>query len=78
MRFELRELLGDILSTESLKRRGLFEPLSVHSLIADNDSGRADASYTLLSLMCIELWCRRFVDGNPFSSSEEINKPEVK
>lgn len=63
MRFELRELLGDLLSTESLKRRGLFDPVAVHRLITDNNSGRVDASYTLLSLLCIELWCRRFMDN---------------
>lgn len=22
-----------------------------------------DASYTLLSLLCIDIWCRRFLDG---------------
>jgi len=34
----------------------------VQRLIADNDAGRKDAAYTLLSLLCIEIWCRRFVD----------------
>jgi hypothetical protein len=29
MRYDLRELLGDLLSAESLKRRGLFEPVAV-------------------------------------------------
>ena len=62
MRYELRELLGDMLSEESLKRRGLFEPLAVQRLILDNDTGRKDAAYTLFSLLCIEIWCRRFVD----------------
>ncbi len=62
MRFELRELLGDLLSVDSLKRRGLFEPFAVQRLIAANDSGKIDASYTLLSLLCIEIWCRGFLD----------------
>jgi asparagine synthase (glutamine-hydrolysing) len=63
MRHDLRGLLGDLLSGDSLKRRGLFEPAAVQSLIARNDSGRADAAYTLLSLLCIEIWCRAFLDG---------------
>lgn len=63
MRHELREMLGDLLSVESLKRRGLFDPVAVHRLISANDSGKVDAAYTLLSLLCIEIWCRRFVDG---------------
>jgi asparagine synthase (glutamine-hydrolysing) len=63
MRNELRELVGDLLSEESLRRRGLFEPGAVQRLIADNDTGRRDASYTLLSLLCVEIWCRQFLDG---------------
>lgn len=62
MRHDLRELLDDLLSAESLKRRGLFEPAAVQRLIADNDAGRLDASYTLLSLLCIEIWCRTYLD----------------
>jgi asparagine synthase (glutamine-hydrolysing) len=62
MRHELRPLLGDLLSGESLRRRGLFEPAAVQRLIDANDSGRLDVSHTLLSLLCIEIWCRRFVD----------------
>jgi asparagine synthase (glutamine-hydrolysing) len=62
MRHDLRELLGDLLSSESLNRRGLFSPKGVHKLIADNDSGKIDASYTLLSLLCIEIWCRAYID----------------
>jgi asparagine synthase (glutamine-hydrolysing) len=62
MRFELRELLGDILSSASLHRRGLFDPVAVQQLIAANDTGETDASYTLLSLMCIEMWCRSYMD----------------
>ena len=62
MRHELRELLGDLLSEASLRRRGLFDPAAVQRLIADNDAGRVDASYTLLSLLCIEIWCRTYMD----------------
>lgn len=65
MRHELRPLLGDLLSVESLKRRGLFEPLAVQRLIARNDSGQVDAAYTLLSLLSIEIWCRAYVDVVP-------------
>ncbi len=62
MRVELRPMLGDLLSEMSLRRRGLFDTFAVHKLIAMNDAGKVDASYTLLSLLCIELWCRHFID----------------
>ena len=64
MRHELRELLGDVLSEARLRRRGLFDPAAVRRLIEDNDAGRRDPAYTLLSLLCIEIWCTRFVDGS--------------
>ena len=63
MKYELRELLGDILSVDSLNQRGIFEAKTVQKLIKNNDLGTIDASYTLLSLMCVEIWCRQFVDG---------------
>jgi asparagine synthase (glutamine-hydrolysing) len=63
MRNELRELLGDILSFDSIKNRGLFDPKSVWKLIADNDEGKIDAGYTLFSLLCIEIWCRNYINA---------------
>jgi asparagine synthase (glutamine-hydrolysing) len=64
MRCEFRELMRDLLSEESLRRRGLFDPRAVQALIADNDSGRRDAAYTLFSLLCVEIWCRRYKDAS--------------
>ena len=52
----------DILSEDSLRRRGLFNPAAVHHLISANDVGTVDASYTLFSLACIEIWCRHYLD----------------
>jgi asparagine synthase (glutamine-hydrolysing) len=62
MRVELRDLVSDVLGETSLRNRGLFDPQAVQNMIQANDRGRVDASYTLLSLMCIELWCRHFID----------------
>ena len=62
MRHDLHELLGDLLTVDSLQRRGVFDPASVQRLIATNDAGKMDASYTLLSLLCIEIWCRAYLD----------------
>ena len=60
---DLKELLRDLLSEESINRRGLFSAQSVQKLIFDNDNGKIDASYTLLSLLCIEIWCRAYIDN---------------
>jgi asparagine synthase (glutamine-hydrolysing) len=73
MRVELRDLVSDVLGETSLRNRGLFDPQAVQNLIQANDRGKVDASYTLLSLMCIELWCRHFIDkrGSPIPSFSE-------
>ncbi len=62
LRGELRPLMDDTLSPARLASRGLFAPAAVQRLIARNDSGEVDAAYTLLSLMCIEIWCRTYLD----------------
>lgn len=62
LRHELRDLVGDLLGPRSLRSRGFFDPDAVQRLIRDNDSGRVDATYTVFSLLCTEIWCRRFVD----------------
>jgi asparagine synthase (glutamine-hydrolysing) len=59
---DLREMLQDLLSSDSINRRGLFSAKGVQQLILDNDSGKIDASYTLLSLLCIEIWCRAYIN----------------
>src|SRR5262245_46460556 len=74
MRHDLRPLVGDLLSESSLKRRGLFDPVAVRWLMRANDTGRVDANYTLLSLLCIEIWCRAFLDGNGYGLSGEFCK----
>jgi asparagine synthase (glutamine-hydrolysing) len=63
MRNELRSLVGDLLSRDSVARRGLFDPDAVQRLIERNQSGGIDAAYTLLSLLSIEIWCRAYLDS---------------
>ena len=63
---ELRELLRDLLSEHSIKMRGLFDAGAVQALIRDTESGRRDGTYPLFALMCIEIWCRQFLDRNGY------------
>lgn len=63
LRRELRPMLEELLSPGVLASRGLFDPATVAALKRDTQAGRVDGSYTLLGLMAIELWCRRFVDA---------------
>ena len=62
LRFDLNEWLNDILSEERLKKRGIFNHLKVKRLIEQNTIGSIDASYILLSIASIEIWCQKFID----------------
>jgi asparagine synthase (glutamine-hydrolysing) len=62
MRTGLRQLRDDLLSPESLKNRGLFNPAAVALFSQGDEMDRADAAYTLFAMMCVEAWCRRFID----------------
>lgn len=77
VKHELRELIGDILSPASLLSRGLFAPEQVTKLIADNEAGLVDASYTIFSLMCVELWCRQFVDKSEVEACHHERNAEL-
>ena len=62
LKVELNEYVRDLLSPISLSKRGLFNSDRVNKLINDNSTGKVDASYTIFSLMCIEIWCRQHLD----------------
>ncbi|MEP7311068.1 MAG: asparagine synthase (glutamine-hydrolyzing) [Pseudomonadota bacterium] len=62
LRDELRPMVDETLDPTSIRRRGFFEPAAVRKLIDMDRSGALDGSYTLYTLMCIELWCRQFLD----------------
>jgi asparagine synthase (glutamine-hydrolysing) len=59
---QLQPLLSELLSDTSIIKRGIFDPDSVKSLIIQDANGLVDAAYTIFSMMCIELWCRKFID----------------
>jgi asparagine synthase (glutamine-hydrolysing) len=52
----------DVLSREAISRRGIFNATAVAELIEQDAKCRVDATYTIFSIMCIELWCRLFLD----------------
>lgn len=62
LRGPLRPLVEDLLSPAVIDRRGLFDAAAVRRLAEEDRAGRADGAYTLFAVLCIELWCRSFVD----------------
>lgn len=71
---ELKEIFNEALSESSLNRRGLFNSKEVLRLIKLDQERKIDASQLMLSLLCIELWCRQFLDRSysaPTTQSKE-------
>jgi asparagine synthase (glutamine-hydrolysing) len=59
----LRPLVDDALSTESIRRRGIFNATAVEALRRADQERRVDATYPIFALVCMELWCRQYLDG---------------
>lgn len=59
---ELRPMVDELLSDEVIRKRGLFDASGVRDFVNNDRLGRIDGSYTILALMCVELWCKSFID----------------
>jgi asparagine synthase (glutamine-hydrolysing) len=62
LRGALRPMVDDLLSEETVRRRGLFQPAEVRRIIAANLSGREDYNLQVFQLLNLELWMRTFLD----------------
>ena len=62
LRGALRPLVDELLSEETVRRRGLFQPKEVQRIIAANLSGREDYNLGVFQLLTLELWQRAFID----------------
>ena len=63
LRNELAPVVDDMLAPATLERRGLFDPAGVGELVRLDRNRRIDATYTIFAMICVEMWCRMFVDG---------------
>jgi asparagine synthase (glutamine-hydrolysing) len=63
LRAELAPVLRDVLSRDSVLRRGLLDPDAVERTIREHDQQKADRTDHLLSLINLEIWCRLYLDG---------------
>jgi len=67
LRAELAPVLRDVLSPESVSRRGLLDPDAVARTIREHEQQRADRTDHLLALINLEIWCRLYLDGRSAS-----------
>jgi asparagine synthase (glutamine-hydrolysing) len=67
----LKKMVGDVLSGDSLRRRGWFNAEAVERLLDADRRGRIDATYPLFGMLCVELWARIFLDQAYETSSSK-------
>lgn len=61
---QLSDHVDELLSQSSIKNRGIFNYNAIKQMRDADKLGKIDAAYSILSLMCIEIWCRLFIDNH--------------
>ena len=65
---DLRPMIDDLLSEESLRRRGYFDVGAIARMRDEDRTGAADHTYRLWALITLELWMRMFIDQGGVST----------
>jgi asparagine synthase (glutamine-hydrolysing) len=68
LREDLRFLTKELLSEQQVRKRGYLSWPVVQEIIAGHEQQRSDNTDSLLALICLELWCSIFLDGNDWQS----------
>ena len=61
LKFELRPVMEELLSSELIKKEGLFQSATIERLKRDHLAGNANNSHILWSLMIFQEWHRRWL-----------------
>jgi asparagine synthase (glutamine-hydrolysing) len=75
LRKDLRFLVQETLSPDQVRKRGIFDPAAVQSIITAHDSQRRDHTDHLLSLINLELWSRIFLDHSDWRTVHTAPEP---
>jgi asparagine synthase (glutamine-hydrolysing) len=62
LRRDLKTMVDDILSDDTIRRRGYFEPAAIRAMIVADRDGREDNALRIWALLTFELWHRSFID----------------
>jgi asparagine synthase (glutamine-hydrolysing) len=62
LRTSLKPMIDDLLSEETIKKRGLFDYREVREIIDLNQSGKEDFNLQVFQLLNFEIWIREFLD----------------
>lgn len=70
----LAPLVADTLSPAAIARRGIFDAKAVQSLLARDRAGKIDGTYLVFAMVCLELWCRQYIDGHYVHAADDARK----
>ena len=59
----LSPMVNDLLNSDSIQKRGIFNPTFVSNLIKEDKEGKKDNAYQIYQLLTTELWFQHFVDS---------------
>ena len=59
---DLKPMVNDLLSTEAVRARGLFDPAEVQRIVKANETGTEDNALRLWALLTLEIWQQTFLD----------------
>lgn len=62
LRTSLKPMIDDLLSEETIKKRGLFDPQEVKKIIDLNQTGKEDYNLQVFQLLNLEIWMQQFLD----------------
>lgn len=62
-RGEMRSFVGEVLLSERSLKRNIVRPEAVKRYVAEHTSGERDHQFQLWTLLMLELWFQRFIDG---------------
>jgi asparagine synthase (glutamine-hydrolysing) len=60
IRRDLAPMVGDLLSEQSLQKRGIYNPRFIAQAIENDRRGKEDNAHLIWQLLCNELWFRTF------------------
>lgn len=69
---DLKELVEDLLSEESINNRGFLNYPFIKKLIEKDRNGEADNAYQIYQLLTLELWCREYLDSKLENNNKVI------
>lgn len=59
---DLQEMIDDLLSEATIKKRNLFNPKAIRRLVDEQRNGREDWSHQIWQFLTLEFWMQAFID----------------